>query len=79
MEMYFIIDKNEKVNSNQDNFQEVESALNSNVSQSSLICQTKSINSVGSHVKFGHIDQSPVKEMTLCTEKIKTALADVSV
>ena len=72
-------DKNEKVNSNQDNFQEVESALNTNVSQIGLTCQAKSINSVGSHVDFGHIDQSPVKEMRLYTEKIKTALVEVSV
>ena len=39
IEMLFIFDKNEEVNSNEDNLQKVsESALNSSVSQSGLIC-----------------------------------------
>ena len=47
MEISFIFDKNEEVNSNQDNLREVpESALNSSVSRSAFIRQTKSINSI---------------------------------
>ena len=42
MKLSFIFDKSEEVNSDQDNLQEVsESALNSNVSRSGLIPQTK--------------------------------------
>ena len=75
MEMSFIFDKNEAVNSNQgNNIQEVsDSALNSSVSRSSVIRQTKIINSVGSQVDFCHIDQPPVRKVKKCTEKIKTA------
>ena len=75
MEMSFIFDKNEAVNSNQgNNIQEVsDSALNSSLSRSSVIRQTKIINSVGSQVDFCHIDQPPVRKVKKCTEKIKTA------
>lgn len=55
-----------------------ESALKSSVSQSSLICQTKTNNSMGSQVSFHHIYQPPVKKMKLCTRKIKAALVEVS-
>ena len=81
MEMSFIFDKNEEINSNQDNLQEVsESALNASVSRSSLIRQTKSINSMGSQADLGcRIDQPQVRKVKLCTEKVKTALAEVSV
>ena len=80
MEMSFIFYKNEEVNSNQDNLQEVsESALISSVPRSGLIRQTKSINSMGSQVDFCHNDQPPVRKVKLCTDEIKTALAEVSV
>lgn len=66
MKLSFIFDKSEEVNSDQDNLQEVsESALNSNVSRSGLIPQTKSINSMGSQVDFCHDDQAPVN----CVQK----------
>ena len=53
-----------------ENRQEVsESALNASVSRSSLIRQTKSINSMGSQADFCHIDQPPVRKVKLCTEK----------
>ena len=75
MEMSFIFDKNEEVNSNQDNIREVsESALNPSVSRSELIRQTKSINSMVSQVDFCRIDSTPVREVKLCTE---TALVEV--
>ena len=78
MEMSFIFDKNKEVNSYQDNLREVsESALNSSVSRSGLIRQTKSINSMVSQVDFCRIDPTPVREVKLCTEEIKTALAEV--
>ena len=58
MAMPFIFDKNEEVNSNQDNLQEVSrSALNSSVLRSGLIRQTKSIKSMGSQVDFCHTYQ----------------------
>ena len=80
IEMLFIFDKNEEVNSNEDNLQKVsESALNSSVSQSGLICQNKSINSMGSQNDFCHIDQPPVREVEFCTDELKTALVEVSV
>ena len=79
MEMSFIFDKNEEVNSNQDNPQEVsQSALNSSVSRSGLIRQTKSINSMGSQVDFCHIDQPPARKVKLCIKEIKTLFAEVS-
>ena len=34
---------------------------------------------MGSQVDFCHIDQPPVRKVKLCTEEIKTALAEVSV
>ena len=72
MKLSFIFDKSEEVNSDQDNLQEVsESALNSNVSRSGLISQTKSINSMGSQVNFCYIDQFPVRKVKLCTEEKK--------
>ena len=80
MEMPFIFDKNEEVISNQDNLQAAsESALNSTVSRSGLIRQTKSINSMGSQVDFCHNSQPPVRKVKLCTEQMKTALAEISV
>ena len=79
-EMSFIFDKNEEVNSNQDNLREVsEFALSSSVSWSGLIRQTKSIHSISSQVYFCYIDQRPVKKVNLCAEEIKTALAEVSI
>ena len=72
MKLSFIFDKSEEVNSDQDSLQEVsESALNSNVSRSGLIPQTKSINSMGSQVNFCYIDQFPVRKVKLCTEEKK--------
>ena len=72
MKLSFIFDKSEEVNSDQDNLQEVsESALNSNVSRSGPIPQTKSINSMGSQVNFCYIDQFPVRKVKLCTEEKK--------
>ena len=56
-----------------------ESALNSSFSESGLICQTKSIDSICSQVDFCHFDQSPSKKGEVYTEEIKTALVDVSV
>ena len=56
-----------------------ESALNSSVSQSGVIHQTKSIKSMGSQVHFYDTDQPPVRKVKLCTEEKKTALAAVSV
>ena len=58
MKMSFIFDKSDEFNSDQDNLQEVsESTLNSNVSRSGLIPQTKSINSMCSQINFCYIDQ----------------------
>ena len=74
------LNKNEEVNYNQDNLQEVsDSALNSSVLRSGLIRQTKSINSMGRQVGFCHIDQPTLRKVELFIEEIKTALAKVSV
>ena len=78
MEMLFIFHKNEEVNSNQDNPQEVsKSALNSSVSRSGLIRQTNSTNSKCSQVDFAIF--LPFANFKLCTEELKRVLAETSV
>ena len=75
MEMSFIFDQDQEVNSYQGNLQEVsESALNSCVSRICFIRQTKS-----SQINFCRTDQPPVRKAKLCTEEIKTALTKVLV
>ena len=80
MEMSFIFYKNEEVNPNQDTIQDMsESALNSIISRSRLIRQTKSIRWMGDQIDFCRIDQPPVGKVNLCIEEIKRVLVEVSV
>ena len=78
MELSHMFDDNDTETHN-DSPHTSESVLTLSISRSGLVRQTKSVNSFGTQADLFNVQQPPVRKVEICTEEIKTALAEVSV